>query len=366
MKKEKIKTGIAYGLCASVLIAGIYYYQTDQENKKEKTQSITYLDVGFDTVVNFSSTCTEKEFETYSQIVRDTFSQYNQYFDLYNAYEGVNNINKINQEAYQNPISIDAPLEDCIQLAMKVNLENRKFDISQGKLLNVWHTFREQGMALNQEGKDGILPSKEILDQAYNPNINGIALENHAISFTESSVQLDLGGIAKGYTAQKAKEKLWEAGCDNGYINAGGNVVLLGEKTDGTSWKIGVESPKGGTALFSIETQKPTSMVASGDYQRYFMVEGQMYGHIIDPDTRYPAKHFRSVTILHEDSGLADAYSTLLFTMDFETGYLFAKKHNLDVTWIMDQNSIGNLTPDFVSGDFAIFCTDSLKDRIQI
>lgn len=366
MNNEKLKTGIAFSLSACLLVGVIFYYYSDQQNQKETTQSVTYLDAGFDTVINFSTTCTENEFETYSKIVKETFTLYNKYFDLYNEYEGINNVYTINKEAYIHPLEIDEPLENCIKLAMEVNEENRKFDITQGKLLNVWHTYREQGMELNNEDQDGILPTKDLLDESYNPDVNGITIQNHKISLNSSSVQLDLGGIAKGYTAQKVKEQLQELGCDNGYINAGGNVVLLGEKVDGSNWNIGVESPNGNVALLSIETKEPTSMVTSGDYQRYFTVDGVMYGHIIDPDTHYPATNYRSVTILNEDSGLSDAYSTLLFILDFESGQEFAQKHNLDVVWIMDVDKIGDLTPDFESGSFAIFCTESLKDKIHV
>ena len=117
-----------------------------------------------------------------------------------------------------------------------------------------------------------------------------------------------------------AKEALNKAGLTNGYINAGGNVVLLGEKEDGTNWKIGIQSPDASDALVQYSTKKATCLVTSGDYQRYFTYKNKKYSHIIDPKTGYPANYVRSVTVITKDSGKADALSTTLFCMSVEDG----------------------------------------------
>lgn len=138
---------------------------------------------------------------------------------------------------------------------------------------------------------------------------------------------LDLGGIAKGYTAQLTKEKLNKAGLHNGFINAGGNVVLIGKKSDGSNWNIGVQNPDSSDSLLNIEVdQTNQAIVTSGDYQRYYTVNGTRYSHIIDPDTLMPAKQCRSVTVLTKNSTKADGLSTALFSLNFEDGYALAKK----------------------------------------
>lgn len=361
MNNTNIKQALPYVLSLGVLGSGIFMYYKVPVQEKAETQSVTFIDAGFDTVINFSTKCTPTEFNKYSKIVRETFSQYNQYFDLYNAYPGVNNVYALNQG--NSSLKVDSPLIECIELAQMIHQQNEKFDICQGKLLHVWHTYREEGISLNAEGKDGNLPSPSELDAAYNSS-GSLQIEGNTISL-DPNVELDLGGIAKGYTAQKVKEILLENGCDNGYINAGGNVVLLSEKEDGSSWNIGVQDPDSSASLLSISSKEPTSLVTSGDYQRFYTVNKKRYGHIIDPDTKYPATNFRSVTILYEDSALADAYSTLLFTMDLESGKKFAQEQNLEVVWVMDQDK-STAIPEFSTSKYAIYCTNSLIERIQI
>ena len=106
----------------------------------------------------------------------------------------------------------------------------------------------------------------------------------------DPELSIDLGAIAKGYTAQLAKEALNKVGLKNGYINAGGNVVLLGEKEDGSNWKIGIQSPDSNDALVQYATKKATCLVTSGDYQRYFTYKNKKYSHIIDPTNRLSCK----------------------------------------------------------------------------
>ncbi len=125
---------------------------------------------------------------------------------------------------------------------------------------------------------------------------------------------VDLGGIAKGYAANELKKIYNEAGC-NGVINLGGNVYAVGSRPDNGPWRIGVQNPRGNGYIEVLElTDK--SAVTSGDYQRCFMREGVRYHHILDPDTLKPADSgIISVTVISEDSALADAAATAAFVM---------------------------------------------------
>lgn len=101
-------------------------------------------------------------------------------------------------------------------------------------------------------------PSDEKIQEALNHiSLDTIQINGHEVSYLDSQLSIDLGAIAKGYTAQLAKEALNKAGLTNGYINAGGNVVLLGKKEDGSNWKIGIQSPDSSDALVQYETKKP-------------------------------------------------------------------------------------------------------------
>lgn len=104
----------------------------------------------------------------------------------------------------------------------------------------------------------------------------------------------------------------------------------------------GVESPDKGAEeyLHTLYVEKG-SVVTSGDYQRYYMVDGVRYHHIIDPDTKYPAAYWRSVTIVCEDSGLADALSTALFTLNQSDGQALLDRYHAEAMWVdADGNQI--------------------------
>lgn len=133
---------------------------------------------------------------------------------------------------------------------------------------------------------------------------------------------LDLGGIAKGYAANIARDILVEGGVTSAILDFGGNVVTIGAKEDGSLWKIGIQDPRAVMGNIVVILQlSDTSVVTSGDYERYFEENGIRYSHILDPNTGKPADNgIISVTIICEDSMLADGLSTGVFVLGLEKG----------------------------------------------
>ena len=155
-------------------------------------------------------------------------------------------------------------------------------------------------------------------------------------------MRLDVGAVAKGWAVQRVAEE-----SPTGLlISVGGNVCATGPKDEtGTPWVVGINDPDGGEYLHTIYNAD-ASVVTSGDYQRYFVVDGKPYHHIIDPDTRMPGSLWRSVTIVCGDSGLADALSTALFLLPLEEGQALAEKCGAEVLW-MDTTGELFYTPGF-------------------
>ncbi len=357
-KNKSITSWLVLSICFLIFICSVIFYTQNKANPKSEDLNITLTDVGFDTPITLNCTCSQADFAKYTKILRKTFKDNNKRFDQYHAYKNMNNLYTLNHEAYDHPIEMDTTFIECLQLALKMQAENSQFDITQGALLNLWHDARENTQ---------IPPSDEQIQEALKHiDINSIQIDGNTVRYLDSELSLDLGAIAKGYTAQLAKEALNKAGLTNGYINAGGNVVLLGEKEDGSNWKIGIQSPDSNDALVQYETKKATCLVTSGDYQRYFTYKKKKYSHIIDPQTGYPANYVRSVTVITKDSGKADALSTTLFCMSVEDGkkYLSTLDYDVQAIWIVDKDS--DVSSDLETKDYKIITTDKIKKRVTL
>ena len=150
-------------------------------------------------------------------------------------------------------------------------------------------------------------------------------------------MSLDVGAVAKGYTAQKIAEYFTERNISGYVIDLGGNICAIGTKAGGDGWTTGIKNPLANVDTPYIAKIKISdiSCVTSGDYERYYTVGGKRYHHIIDPDTLYPADYFSSVTILTRDSALADVLSTALFCMSESDGQsLLSNFSGVEVMWV--------------------------------
>jgi thiamine biosynthesis lipoprotein len=152
-----------------------------------------------------------------------------------------------------------------------------------------------------------------------------------------------VGAIAKGWAVQKVAENAPKGLL----ISVGGNVCATGAKDDtGTPWVVGIQDPDGGDKYLHTIYITQGCVVTSGDYQRTFPVDGKFYHHIIDPDTLFPSEYFRSVTVICDDSGLADALSTALFVMPLEEGLALAEKCGVEAMWL-HRDGTRSYTPGF-------------------
>ena len=158
-----------------------------------------------------------------------------------------------------------------------------------------------------------------------------IDVEHSTVTVTDPLLRLDVGAIAKGWSVQRAAETAPEGLL----ISVGGNVCATGPKDKtGTPWVVGVQDPDGGDNYLHTLYLTKGSMVTSGDYQRAYMVDGEIYHHIIDPDTLYPGKLWRAVTVVCPDSGLADALSTALFLLPIEEGQKLLDECESEAMWV--------------------------------
>ena len=284
---------------------------------EQKLYSATFLTV-FDTVTTIvGRDASEEEFSRKAQAVHDELLVYHQLFDIYNVYEGLNNLKTINDHPGE-AIAVDQAIIDLL-LDCKVyhDLTDGRVNAAMGSVLYLWHEAREDGL---NDIANAYLPDGDALrEAAEHASWDSVVIDkvNCTVTITDPALRLDVGAIAKGWSVQRVAENAPEGLL----ISVGGNVCATGPKdTSGTPWVVGVQDPDGGDNYLHTLYLTRGSMVTSGDYQRAYLVDGEFYHHIIDPDTLYPGKLWRAVTVVCPDSGLADALSTALFLLPQEEG----------------------------------------------
>ena len=308
--------------------------------KEPKTQSKTFYEF-FDTeCAVFSYLGDTEAFEANAGYVRERLQMYHRYFDIYFGYSGLTNVNTL-KKAKDGPVAVSDELFDFLVYAKEMyTLTDGAVNIAMGAVLSLWHDVREQ---IDEDPTLAVLPTEEeLLMASLHTNIDDLILdeENKTVYYRDPDLKLDVGALAKGYACEKIAEELMARGITSYVLNFGGNIRTIGTKVTGAGWVTGITNPKRGEDPFLVRVElKDTSLVTSGDYQRYFVYESVKYHHIIDPDTLYPSRYFTSVSILTEDSGLGDALSTALFCMPREEGLLLLDKlrengMRADVLWV--------------------------------
>ena len=163
------------------------------------------------------------------------------------------------------------------------------------------------------------------------------------VSFNREGMEIDFGGIAKGYTSARIMDIFREYDVTGGCVSLGGNVQVYGTKTDGSLWRVAVRSPEGGDNYLGVLSTRDRAVITSGVYERNFEQDGVTYHHIIDPKTGYPANNgLVSVTIVSADGTLADGLSTSLFVMgkDRAIEYWRENSDSFDVILLSDNGDL--------------------------
>lgn len=295
----------------------------------------------FDTITTFMAyTENEEEFKHYTDVLNEELKIYHELFNSYDRFEGVNNFLTINENAGKEPVEVDPSIIELIKYSKEMyELTDGKINIAMGSLLRLWHDAREISVNNPDEAK---IPEESLLKKASeHKNIDAIEIdeENNTVYISDPDVQIDIGAIGKGYATKIIAQRLEEEGLKHGILSVGGDDVIFGENpaSENSYYKIAIQNPNledKEEPYSSVVSLKNTSVVTSGDYQRYFMVDGKRYHHIIDPETMYPSTKWRSVSVIMDDIAEADTISTYLFIIDQEKGMEFAKKVGAEVLWI--------------------------------
>lgn len=337
----------------------LYDFKDSTENTVFDTSGLTQVSQSlsgyFDTVLSLTL-LVEEDIDT-DQIftcVEMIYKTVHQHATSYEFYEGINNLALINQNP-ENTYEIDPILTDLIELGINYQNEtNGLFDISYGPIFDLWG----EAMTECNEGRSCIRPTEAMLEDALlNTGIDKINLDNHTITL-EENMDLELGGIAKGYAAGLVSDYLRASGLVKGFlINAGtSNIEVYGNHPvrDNKKWLIALRHPDSEflDPYARIYLESGEHIITSGDYQRYFEVEEMMYHHIIDPRTLEPGREMRSITVVGPDGVFGDVLST--------TAFLYPPLEAIELVESFGYEAI------IYGNDGTLYYSDNLESRLEL
>jgi thiamine biosynthesis lipoprotein len=313
-------------------------------NMSRKQRFETEFLLFFDTVTQVVAYVDSKEeFNKLSDIIYNGLKKYHELFDIYNNYDGINNLKTINDNAGFAPVKVDREIIDLLIFSrQEYENSNGKCNVALGSVLEIWHEYREYGI---ENPENASLPTMQELKAAkQHTDINNIIIDKKAstVYLADPKISIDVGAVAKGFATEQVCQLAVENGFNSFLISVGGNVRAIGSKVNGKPWNVGIQNPDINDANKIIHTTllNDKSLVTSGDYQRYYIVDGKKYNHIINPDTLFPADFFKSVTIICEDSAKADALSTTVFTMPFDEGLEYINNiPDTEAVWVFQDGT---------------------------
>jgi thiamine biosynthesis lipoprotein len=241
----------------------------------------------------------------------------------------------------QTTAEIAALIRDTQRLAAQ---SGDLFNPAIGRLIGLWSFHRDK--------PGGPVPDAQEISELVraNPRMNDLSMQDNAVTSSNPAVQLDFGGYAKGYALDRAAEILHAQGIRNALIDVGGNIMALG-RSRARAWRVGIEAPRGGGVLGIIELNDGEALGTSGDYRRYYEIDGRRYAHIIDPRTGYPVPGVESVTVLvprQPGAGaLSDAASKPIFVEGVKNWQSAAARMGISGAMLIDAAGEIHITREF-------------------
>ena len=268
----------------------------------------------------------------------------------------------INENAGVQPVEVSQRTFDLFQRAKELSEQSDgAFDITIAPVVELWGITSDHPH----------VPTDEELAQAMAlMGLEDLVLDEEACTayLTRPGMAIDLGGIAKGWTADQLREYARELGAERGYVSLGGNLMIIGERPDGDPFKFGLRDPQrdASTYLGTVTLEDGCTMATTGGYERYFEEDGIRYHHVLDPRTGYPAdSDLLSVAVISKDGTLADYLSTTLFVQGLEAAKEAAGSEDYALVMVDQENNVwisgslrGNFEPHETDADYTYIYID--------
>jgi thiamine biosynthesis lipoprotein len=339
------------GLDSTRSESGLMTQELGGAGQAEELEKFSYsFTSSFDTaitIIGYSDS--QASFDRLAHAAEDRFVELHQLFDIYHEYPGINNLMTVNRMAGQGPIRVAPEIIDLMAFYRDSDaLAPGKVNAALGAVLSIWHDHRDAA-----ESGQGTLPDLAGLKAAAaHVDAQNLIIDREAstLELKDPRMRLDVGAVGKGFATELVARELIEQGLESGIISAGGsNVRLIGKPAEPSreTWAIGIQNPFVSSLIpmddppLDVIEVNDRSIVTSGDYQRYYLVDGVAYHHLIDPVTLMPANHVKAVTIMTADSGLADFLSTAIFLMPYEEGRrLVDRLEDVEALWVLQDGTV--------------------------
>lgn len=320
--KKYILAGVT-GILAAAVLSACGGSRTESKTENDNTAQSTQEIFAMDTYMSLTAYGSNSE-EAVSKAVQEI----NRLDAMFSVGNTDSDVTKLNENG-SGEVSEETAF--IINRAMQVSKETKgAFDITIYPVMELWGFTTK-----NYRVPD----SSEISEVLKRVSYTNVAIDGKQMTLS-AGASIDLGGIAKGYTSSRVIQIMKDCGIEHAIVNLGGNVQVLGTKTDGSDWRIAIQNPDSESSYLGVLSTADKAVITSGGYERYFEQDGQVYHHIINPETGYPSdSDLTSVTIVCSDGTTADALSTALFVMGLDGACELYRSGSLDFEMILYDGS---------------------------
>jgi thiamine biosynthesis lipoprotein len=242
-------------------------------------------------------------------------------------------LSRVNQAAGLKPVSVSAETFDLLRRALEAaEYTEGGFNIAIGPAVRLWNIPEAPRIPSAME--------MEIAAQYVDYRRIHLDPTGRTVFLEKPGMRIDIGGIGKGFAAEKAAAVMRAIGATGGLVAVAGDFRVFGRRADGTAWPIGIQHPREPGKILATLDATDEAISTSGDYERYFMKDGVRYHHILDPETLQPARLCQSVTIIAPDATTADALATGVFVMGPVRGMALVERLGLGAVIVDAQGMV--------------------------
>ena len=254
-------------------------------------------------------------------------------------------LSQVNRAAGQESVGVSEETFALLRRAMEVaDYTEGGFNIAIGPAVRIWNIPEAPRIPSAME--------LEIAAQYVNYHHIHLDLTRRTVFLEKPGMRIDVGGIGKGFAAEKAAAVMREVGATGGLVAVAGDFRVFGKRADGTAWPVGIQHPRKNGTVLALLDSTDEAVSTSGDYERFFIKDGVRYHHILDPKTLQPARLCQSVTIIAPDATWADALATGVFVMGPVKGLALIERLGFGVV--------------IVDAQGGIFVSSQLRNRVKL